>query len=78
MWCNFRESSRELAFNIVEQAVIDYKLLLKYGVDRLNLIDEGYITKAEIEDFFRSEWCDFLLCNMKLTGEDILRYLNRE
>lgn len=77
MWCNFSESARELAFNIVEQAVIDYKLLLKYGVDRLNLLDEGCITKAEIEDFFRSEWCDFLLQNMKLTGEDILRYLNR-
>lgn len=71
------ECARELAFGIVEQAVSDYKLLLSSGVDRLNLLDKGCITKVEIEHFFHSEWCDFLLQNMNLTGEDILRYLNR-
>ena len=78
MWCDFSESVKELAFGIVEQAVSDYKLLLESGVDRLNLLDEGCISKAEIESFFHSEWCDFLLQNMKITGKDILIYLNRE
>lgn len=68
---------KEMAFFIVERAVVDYKLLQELGVNEINLLDEGMISKAELEDFFRSEWCDFLLCSMKLTGEDILRYLNR-
>ena len=68
---------KEMAFFIVERAVVDYKLLQELDVNELNLLDEGMISKTEIEDFFRSEWCDFLLCNMTLTGEDILRYLNR-
>lgn len=78
MWCNFSESVKELAFDIVEQAVSDYKLLLESGMDSLNLLDEGCISKAEIESFFHSEWCDILLLNLKVTGEDILYYLNRE
>lgn len=68
---------KEMAFFIVERAVVDYKLLQELDVNELNLLDEGMISKTEIEEFFRSEWCDFLLCNMRLTGEDILRYLNR-
>lgn len=68
---------KEMAFFIVERAVVDYKLLQELDVNELNLLDEGMISKTEIEEFFRSEWCDFLLQNMNLTGEDILRYLNR-
>lgn len=68
---------RELAFSIVERAVADYKLLQEVDVNELDLLDEGIISKMELEEFFHSEWCDFLLQNMKLTGEDILRYLNR-
>lgn len=67
----------ELALSIIEKAVTDYKLLLKLNVKEIEFCDEGRISKVELEDFFRSEWCDFLLCNMRLTGEDILRYLNR-
>lgn len=66
-----------LALSIVEKAVTDYKLLLKYNLKEFQFYNEGKISKVELEDFFRSEWCDFLLCNMRLTGEDILRYLNR-
>lgn len=68
----------ELALSIIEKAVTDYKLLLELNVKEIEFCDEGRISKVELEDFFRSEWCDFLLCSMRLTGEDILRYLNRE
>ena len=68
---------REMAFTIVEQAIEDYKLLQKLGLSEMYSYTEGNISKIELEEFFRSEWCDFLLCNMRLTGEDILRYLNR-
>lgn len=67
----------ELTLSIIEKAVTDYKLLLELNVKEIEFCDEGKISKVELEDFFRSEWCDFLLCNMRLTGEDILRYLNR-
>lgn len=67
----------ELALFIIEKAVTDYKLLLELNVKEIEFCNEGKISKVELEDFFRSEWCDFLLCNMRLTGEDILRYLNR-
>lgn len=67
-----------LALSVIEKAVNDYKLLLELNVKEINFCKEGRISKVEIEEFFRSEWCDFLLSNMKLTGEDILRYLNRD
>ena len=67
----------ELALSIIEKAVTDYKLLLELNVKEIEFCNEGKISKVELEDFFRSEWCDFLRCNMRLTGEDILRYLNR-
>ena len=72
------ENFNEIALSIVEKAVNDYKLLKKLGATEIYLKDEGNIFITELEYFFRSEWCDFLLGNMKLTGEDILRYLNRE
>lgn len=68
----------ELAFSIVERAVDDYKLLKRLKLEKLDFYDEGSISKRELEKFFRSEWCDFLLGNMRITGKDILRFLNRE
>ena len=68
----------ELALSIVEKAVHDYKLLKNFNVDEIYIFQEGGVSKCEIEEFFRSEWCDFLLQNIKITGEDILRYLDRE
>ena len=69
---------KELGFSIVIQAIKDYRTLQRHGVDKLIKNKQKKLDKREIEDFFRSDWCDFLLCNMRLTGEDILRYLNRE
>ena len=72
------EYFNELAFSIIERAVCDYKFFKTYGLKEAVVEDDNKIFKREIEDFFCSEWCDFLLQNMNLTGEDILRYLNRE
>jgi hypothetical protein len=54
----------ELALAIIEQAVADYR-------ERKLM---GYPT-AHLERFFNGEWCDFLLQNMELSGQDILKYL---
>ena len=72
------EYFKDIAFSIIEQAIDDYKLLKSFDVDELDFYDEDTISKSELEEFFNSDWCDFLLSNMNLTGEDILRYLNRE
>ena len=69
----------DLALAIVTRAVYDYKILLFLGVDRYTFKDkEKAITKKELEKFFRSKWCDFLLQNMDFTGLDILTRLNRD
>ena len=54
----------ELALAIIEQAVKDYR----------EKREKRHPTN-HIERFFESEWCDFLLQNMDLTGKDILKYL---
>ena len=69
---------KDLAFEIIIKAIDDYRFLKELGVSKFDFLDEGVISKKEIEDFFRSNWCNFLLSTMDLTGEDILRYLNRE
>jgi hypothetical protein len=51
------------------QAVEDYRFCKEFG-----LIEE----LKEVEDFFRSAWCDQLLLNLKLTGNDILTVLENE
>lgn len=57
---------RILAFAIVKQAILDYETRKA----------ENKSTE-EIEAFFLSEWCDYLLTNLKLTGAEILAYLKR-
>lgn len=69
---------KEIGLAIIEQAVKDYRMLKRKGVSKLVFNTGGIISKSEIENFFHSEWCDFLLQNMKLTGEDILDYLDIE
>lgn len=68
----------ELAFSIVLQAIEDYKLLRHYHRSVIYLGEER-ISRKELEDFFKSEYCDELLSlTTHLNGRDILRYLNRE
>ena len=72
-----KDQFNELACSIINRAVEDYKLLKELNVETIRFCDRSRVSKKELERFFRSEWCDFLLCNMRFTGEDILRYLNR-
>ena len=54
----------DLAIAIIEQAIDDYK-------------EEKALHHPtnHIERFFKSEWCDYLLQSVTITGEDILNYL---
>ena len=54
----------DLAIAIIEQAIDDYK-------EKKAL----HHPTNHIERFFKSEWCDYLLQNVTITGEDILNYL---
>lgn len=65
-----------LAFAIVTQAVKDYKKAAK-RLMKNHSNKEAYDEILELERFFRSEWCDFLLQG-KMTGEYILSKLNKE
>jgi hypothetical protein len=56
-----------LAMGIILQAMEDYRTAKKEQKSTL-----------ELENFFMGEWCEFLLCNMKITGKDILTFLERE
>ena len=56
-----------LSFAIIDQAIQDYRKLKSEGLSTI-----------EVEKFFKSEWCDWLLLNMKLTGLDILMQLESE
>ena len=53
-----------LAFAIIQQAVEDYKYC-----------KENQLPTKRIEEFLKSTWCDTLLQNMRLSGDDILMYL---
>lgn len=68
----------DITSSVIMRAIDDYKLLKQVGASYV-IVDGGYrLYKSEIENFFNSEWCDFLLSNMNLTGKDILEYLDRE
>lgn len=56
-----------LAYFIIRQAIRDYR---EFRWDKRRI--------AELKEFFESEWCDFLLQKIKLTGRDILRELEDE
>ena len=67
---------RDLMLAIVWQAMEDYRYLKEHG---LEFIDEYGVgaSKYEIEHFFKSEWCDYLLDSIHITGKDILRMLKK-
>lgn len=72
------EYYNDLALAIVQQAVEDYKLLQFLGVEKYYFFEDQKTTKTEIEEFFRSPWCDLLLSSVQLTGLDILKRLGVE
>ena len=73
---HLQENYNELALAILETAIRDYRLLQHYDIDSMDLGQEGIISIAELEEFFKSDLCDSLLQNIDMTGEDILKYLN--
>ena len=56
-----------LSMAIIWQAVEDYRENKRWGRSTVNE-----------EEFLKSTWCSFLLQNMKITGEYILRRLKEE
>lgn len=57
---------------IIAQAVDDYKALVA-GTQKPGM----YCNLSEIERFFKSEYCENLLCDVPTTGEYILRELRQ-
>ena len=74
----YYENFNTLAFATILQAIHDYELLRDLDTTELTMDDRDTISKCELEEFFNSEWCDWLLQNMSLTGKDILSYLEKE
>lgn len=73
------EIYKEIALNVLIQAIEDYKLLKKHGFKRMLTEEKTYIYMDELEKFFNSKWCDYLLEYVSdLNGRDILRMLNKE
>lgn len=57
---------------IIAQAVDDYKALVAGTLKPCM-----HCNIEEIERFFKSEYCETLLCDVELTGEYILRWLRQ-
>lgn len=72
------EHYNNLALAIVTRAVEDYNFLKNNGLQKFDFIDEGKISKREIANFLKSDWCKFLLSSTEFTGEDILKRLTGE
>ena len=68
---------KERIFNVARRCIEDYKLLKEKNLASY-VSNEIPIGKEEIRAFLQSQYCDFLLQNMNLTGKDILDYLDRE
>ena len=66
---------KQLAIAIILRSVEDYQYLNRINETRYHYDEGGTISKSEIRKFLLSEYCDFLLQNMAITGKDILKYL---
>lgn len=66
----------KLALAIVHQAVIDYRNALRSAKRQIQI--DGIISKLtggklrELERFFRSEWCQWLV-NDEISGDEIIK-----
>lgn len=66
-----------LAAAIVEQAVLDWRLLIKRKVKKK--IDKRQVASfQELRRFFNSSYCEFLMSGMTIKPSDILRQLEKE
>ena len=65
----------DLRTAIIEQAIDDYKRIVKKTGDRYITGNRCY-NILEIEEFFKSEYCTMLLSDVGITGRDILKELH--
>jgi hypothetical protein len=72
--------AHELACQILEKAIDDYRFLKNNKLDDFKIRGWGEISIKEIEKFLQSSWCDGLLesISSKLTGKEIMYYLRLE
>lgn len=65
---------------IIAQSVEDYRELRKKKKDEIHHKDEGDFSIAELESFFRGDWCRALLNGIqsRIDGVTILRQLKSE
>lgn len=77
------EPAKELAISIIERAAKDYKLLLSIkkekGEEELRKASTTIGTISEINNFFRSEWFEFLttVAGVEISGEQVIKELNK-
>jgi hypothetical protein len=67
-----------LGYEIVRQAIDDYRMLREMKRTRYATIAGGIISKREIESFLCSKWCEVLLSDFGMSGRDILKVLKAE
>lgn len=70
----------QLCTAIIRQAAEDYRELNAKGEDKIIHKDEGEYSKAEIEEFFRGNWCRTMLRGLgfRINGINLLRQLKSE
>lgn len=77
------EGAKSLAIAIIERAAKDYKLLLslkkKKDEEGLRKASTTIGTISEINNFFRSEWFEFLttVAGVEISGEQVIKELNK-
>ena len=69
---------KNLAVAIVEQAINDWKQLEEYNINKMRILGERTISKNELSEFFKSQWCKLLLHDLDLIQDDICKYLGVE
>ncbi len=71
----------ELANEIIDRAIADYRNLKRLHKEKAGSWKRGgEYSINELEDFFHSDWCNFLLKHMgkNFTGAELLVHLRAE
>lgn len=71
------EGYKKLAVGIVVKAIEDWRVLIaaRAWADGYELPNKNF---EELREFFKSEYCELLLCWSTIKGVDILRLLEKE
>lgn len=71
------EGYKKLAVGIVIKAVEDWRVLIaaRAWADGYDLPNKNF---EELRDFFKSEYCELLLCHSDIKPVDILKLLEKE